>query len=245
MRQGCPETRRVKQPPNELKASQSRPGPPESHPSSVTPETAAVLYDFVRLMKPGKTLEIGMAHGKSTLSICQAHRDNGAGSHIAIDPLQETKFNSAGLANIERAGLKDILRFYEANADEALPRLCAEGERIDFAFIDGNHRFDYTLVDFFYIDKMLTLGGHVAFDDLWILPVRKVVSYVLKNTPYKLVRLASQQTTPLGKRVLRMGRRVVQNPLGRDWALKVVPQNVAILQKVGEGPRRSWDHRAF
>ena len=57
----------------------------------------------------------------------------------------------------------------------ALTRLCAEGERIDFAFIDGNHRFDYTLVDFFYIDKMLRLGGHVAFDDLWIASVRKVV----------------------------------------------------------------------
>ena len=186
-----------------------------------------------------------MAHGTSTLSICQAHRDNGAGSHIAIDPFQETIFNSAGLANIEQAGLKDILRFYEATADEVLPRLCAEGERIDFAFIDGNHRFDYTLVDFFYIDKLLRLGGHVAFDDLWIVSVRNVVSYVLKNTPYKLVRPPSQQTTPLGKRILRVGRRVVQNPLGRDWALKVVPQNVAILQKVGEGPRRSLNHRAF
>ena len=186
-----------------------------------------------------------MAHGKSTLSICQALRDNGAGSHIAIDPFQETKFNSAGLANIEQAGLKDILRFYQATADEALPRLCAEGERIDFAFIDGNHRFDYAFVDFFYIDKMLRLGGHVAFDDLWIASVRKVVSYVLKNTPYKLVPPASRQTIPFGKRALRMGRRVLQNPLGRDWALKVVPQNVAILQKVGEGPRSWVDHRAF
>ena len=213
--------------------------------SSVTPDTAALLYDFVRTVKPLNTLETGMAHGTSTISICRAHRDNGAGSHIAIDPFQETKFNSAGLANIQQAGLKNFLRFYDASADEVLPRLCAEGERIDFAFIDGNHRFDYTLVDFFYIDKMLRLGGHVAFDDLWIASVRKVVSYVLKNTPYKLVRPASQQTTPLRQRILRMGRRVVQNPLGRDWALKVVPQNVAILQKVGEDTKRFFDHRAF
>ena len=213
--------------------------------SSVSPDTAALLYDFVRTVKPLNTLETGMAHGKSTLSICQAHRDNGAGSHIAIDPFQETKFNSDGLANIERAGLKDVLRFYQETSDEALPRLYAEGERIDFAFIDGNHRFDYTMVDFFYIDKMLRLDGHIAFDDLWIASVRKVVSYVLKNTPYQLVRPASQKRTPLGKRMLRMGRRVTQNPLGRDWALKVVPQNVAILQKIGEGPRKSWDDRAF
>jgi len=204
-----------------------------------------VLYDFVRIVKPAKTLETGMAHGKSTLSICEAHRANGAGSHIAIDPLQETKFGSNGLANIERAGLKDILRFYQAPADEVLPRLCADGEEIDFAFIDGNHRFQYVLVDFFYIDKMLKVGGHVAFDDLWLPAVRKVVSFVVKNIPYKLVPPVSNPNTPLRARVLRAGRRIVQNPLERDWVLKLVPQNVAILQKTGDDRAGSLDHRAF
>lgn len=208
---------------------------------SVTPEVATMLYEFIRMVKPGKTLETGMAYGKSTLSICQAHRDNGSGSHIAIDPFQEEKFNAIGLANIARANLNDILRFYQAPSDEVLPTLSAEGERIDFAFIDGNHRFDYTLVDFFYIDKMLNLGGHVAFDDLWIPPVRKVVSFVLKNTSYKLVRPLPKHSTPIGRRVLRIGRRILQNPLGRDWALKVVPQNMAILQKVGTD-HGSWSH---
>jgi predicted O-methyltransferase YrrM len=214
-------------------------------PSSVTPETAAVLYDFVRLMKPGRTLETGMAHGKSTLSICQAHRANGAGCHIAIDPWQETKFNSRGLANIERANLKDLLRFYQAPSDEVLPQLHKQGERIDFAFIDGNHRFQYTLLDFFYIDKMLKPGGHIAFDDLWLPAVRKVVSFVLKNTPYKLVRPVSDPNTPVVKRVLRLGRRIIQNPLGRDWALKLVPQNIVILQKMDEDSAGSLHHRAF
>jgi predicted O-methyltransferase YrrM len=213
--------------------------------SSVTPETATLLYDFVRMLKPGKTLETGMAYGISTLFICQAHRDNGAGCHIAIDPFQEKTFKAIGLANIERANLKDILRFYQAPSDEVLPQLCAQSERIDFAFIDGNHRFDCALVDFFYIDKMLNLGGHVAFDDLWIPAVRSVVSFVLKNTPYKLVRPVSKRTTPTGRSALRIGRRIVQNPLGRDWALKFVPQNVALLQKVG-ADRRTWQyHRAF
>jgi predicted O-methyltransferase YrrM len=204
-----------------------------------------MLYDFVRLMKPGKTLETGMARGKSTLSICQAHRSNGAGCHIAIDPWQEEKFNSMGLANIERANLKDILRFYQGPSDEVLPQLCAQGEQIDFAFIDGNHRFQYTLLDFFYIDKMLNVGGHIAFDDLWLPAVRKVVSFILKNTPYKLVRPPSNPNTPVGKRLLRLGRRILQNPLGRDWALKLVPQNVAILQKTAVDRAGSLHHRAF
>src|SRR5512145_68449 len=71
--------------------------------SSVTFEVGTLLYDLVRALKPDKTLETGMAYGISTLFICQAHRDNGAGCHTAIDPFQEQTFKSIGLANIERA----------------------------------------------------------------------------------------------------------------------------------------------
>jgi predicted O-methyltransferase YrrM len=49
--------------------------------SSVSFEAGALLYDLVRTLKPDKTLETGMAYGISTLFICQAHRDNGAGCH--------------------------------------------------------------------------------------------------------------------------------------------------------------------
>jgi predicted O-methyltransferase YrrM len=213
--------------------------------SSVTFEAGTLLYDVVRTLKPDKTLETGMAYGISTLFICQAHRDNGAGSHTAIDPFQEQTFKSIGLANIGRAHLTDVLRFYQAASDEVLPQLCAQQERFDFAFIDGNHRFDYALVDFFYIDKLLNLGGHVAFDDLWIPAVRKVASFVLRNTPYKLVHPSSKHKTPAWRHALRTGRRIVQNPLGRDWALKLVPQNVALLQKVASEPRSWKNHRAF
>ena len=71
-------------------------------------------------------------------------------------------------------------------ADEALPQLCSQKEEFEFAFIDGSHLFDFTFVDFFFIDKLLAVGGHVAFDDLWMPAVRKVVSFVLKNKPYQL-----------------------------------------------------------
>lgn len=217
----------------------------ENSSSSVTFEIGTLLYDLVRALKPDKTLETGMAYGISTLFICQAHRDNGAGRHTAIDPFQEQTFKSIGLANIERAHLKDVLRFYQAPSDEVLPQLCAQHERFDFAFIDGDHHFDHALVDFFYIDKLLNLGGHVAFDDLWIPAVRRVASFVLKNKPYKLVRPSSKRRTPTWRRVLRTGRRIAQNPLGRDWALKFVPQNVALLKKVAS-ERRGWKHqRAF
>jgi predicted O-methyltransferase YrrM len=212
---------------------------------SVTLEAGALLYDCVRAWKPEKTIEIGMGYGLSTLCICQAHHDNGSGSHTAIDPLEDTLFKSIGLLNLERAELKQALRFYQARSDEVLPQLCAQKERFGFALIDGSHLFDYVLVDFFYIDKLLNVGGHVAFEDLWMPGVRKVASFVLKNRRYILVRPPSKPAPLVWRHVLRTGRRILQNPLGRDWPLKLVPQNVAIFKKTAEDSRGWQFHRAF
>jgi predicted O-methyltransferase YrrM len=217
----------------------------EAKASAVTFEAGALLYDFIRAVKPARTLEIGMAYGISTLFICQAHRDNGSGSHTVIDPFEETVFKSIGLLNLERANLRDLVRFHPNPSDEALPRLFARNERFDFAFIDGNHRFDYVLVDFFYVDKLLAVGGHVAFDDIWMPGVRKAASFVSTNKPYRLVRPTSARRTAASTRMLRIGRRILQNPLGRDWALKLVPQNVAIFEKVANDSR-AWNfHHGF
>jgi predicted O-methyltransferase YrrM len=213
--------------------------------SSITFETGALLYDFIRAFRPQKTLEIGMAYGISTLFICQALRDNGLGSHTAIDPLEESEFKSVGLLNAERANLRDLLQFHEAPSDLALPRFCTEGERFDFAFIDGWHLFDFTLVDFYYIDKLLGVGGYVAFDDLWMPAIRKVISFVLHNKRYQLVSITSRCPAPLWRRVFRIARRVAQNPLGRDWMLNFLPNNVAFLKKVAADDRSWRFHRAF
>jgi predicted O-methyltransferase YrrM len=213
--------------------------------SSVTYEVGIVLYQLVRALKPSRTVEVGMAYGLSTLFICQGLRDNGSGHHTAIDPLQEARFKTIGLLNMERASLKSLLRFYQAPSDEVLPQLRVQNERFDFAFIDGNHRFDYTLVDFFYLDKLLDIGGHIALDDLWIPSVRKVASFILKNMPYELVRPPSTRKTPAWKWGLRVGRRILQNPLGRDWALKCVPENIAVFKKIS-ADQKAWRHdRAF
>jgi hypothetical protein len=47
-----------------------------------------------------------------------------------------------------------------------LPRLAAAGARIQFAFIDGWHTFHHTLVDFFFVDRMLNVGEIVIIDDV-------------------------------------------------------------------------------
>jgi predicted O-methyltransferase YrrM len=215
--------------------------------SSVTREVETRLADFMRSVRPERTLETGMGLARSRLCICQAHRDNHGRSrcHTAIGPMQESTFQSGGLANIERAGFKDPLCFYQAPSCEVLPELLSDGETFDFVFIDGNHRFDYALVDFFYISRLLAVGGHIAFDDLWIPAVRKVVSYVLKNAAYIIVEPPSRIRVSPGNRVLRSGRRILQNPLGRDWPLKLVPYNLLLREKLSDHEGTWSEHRAF
>lgn len=207
-------------------------------------ESGRLLYELVSTQACRRTLEVGLAYGLSTLFICQAHEDRGEGHHIAIDPRQEAKFESKGLHHLERAGLRERVQFFEAPSYAVLPELLADRTSLDFAFIDGRHLFDFALVDFFYIDLMLEVGGHVAFDDLWMPGVRKMVNYVLRNRAYELVRPSSTETS-LRRRIERMGRRYLQNPLGRDGSLKRYPLNTALLRKCAPDDRR-WDfHRSF
>ena len=214
-------------------------------PISISHASGLLLYDLVRTFTPQRTLETGMAYGMSALFICQALQDNGSGLHTAIDPNERGCFRSIGLLNLERAGLKDRVRFFPLSSAEALPRLFMEKERLDFAYLDGKHLMDWVLMEFFFIDKMLEPGGHIAFDDLWLPAVRKAVSFILKNLPYRLEQPPLRRPVPLGNRIGRLGRRVLQNPFARDWKLKLLPDKIVILKKVAEDKRR-WDfHRAF
>ena len=62
------------------------------------------LYSIVRHLQPELTIEVGMANGSSSLFIAQALKDNGHGSHIAIDPFQSSDWAGAGMAALRRAG---------------------------------------------------------------------------------------------------------------------------------------------
>ncbi|MEM8502679.1 MAG: class I SAM-dependent methyltransferase [Cyanobacteria bacterium P01_D01_bin.1] len=211
----------------------------------MTFQAGSLLYALVREMQPARTIEIGMAYGLSSLFICQALSDNGDGRHTAIDPFQERSYQSIGVLNLERAGLKDIFRFYESPSEEVLPQLVSQKETFDLAFIDGSHLFDNAFIDFFFIDKMVPEGGYIAIDDIWMPAVRKVVSFINKNKPYDLVRPPYSPDTSFTLRGARLGRRVLQNPFGRDWSLKAIPENIALLQKTGQD-KRVWDfHKEF
>jgi predicted O-methyltransferase YrrM len=143
---------------------------------------AEELARLVREEGARDTLETGMAYGISTVAIASVHPD---GRHVAIDPNQHSSFGGIGMLNAERAGLAERVELIEERSDAALPRLVADGRALDLVLIDGMHLFDYTIVDFFFADRLLRDGGVVVFHDTWMPAVRQAASYVLTNRAYE------------------------------------------------------------
>jgi predicted O-methyltransferase YrrM len=162
-------------------------------PFSISSSEGQLLQTIVKGINPTTTLEIGLGYGVSALFICDALILCDATQHIVIDPYQHSgsgfykSWDGIGIANLRRAGYGNIVRLIEEPSYRALPELERSGQRVDFAFIDGWHTFDFTLIDFFYIDRILKVGGIVAVDDTDWPAIRKVCRFVINNLSYSVV----------------------------------------------------------
>ena len=162
--------------------------------SEVTPEEGLFLQRMVREVRPKVSLEIGVAFGISSMFICEALQEVGAERHIAIDPgpVRDPKTGELdrfglGLLNLERCGYGPLVEAHERPSEIALPSLLQSGRKADFVFIDGWHTFDHCLLDFFFANRLLNVGGAVAFHDAAGPPVRKALRYVRRYPAYRLL----------------------------------------------------------
>jgi predicted O-methyltransferase YrrM len=153
--------------------------------SNISQSFAEALYAAVLKNRPAVALEVGMAFGVSSLAILTALRDIGQGGKlITIDPNQSKDWSHCGRTAVSRAGLSNRHELIEEFDYRVLPRLLDSSLRIDFAYIDGWHTFDYTLIDWWYVDKMLPASGIVAFNDCGFPAVEKVIQFVLTHRSY-------------------------------------------------------------
>ncbi len=215
-------------------------------PTSIPYEEGVALYQLIRRVKPARTIEIGMAYGLSSLFICQALEDNGNGSHLAIDPYERTRWKSIGLLNLQRAGLAARSQLREATSHEALPTLLAQGEHFDLAFVDGFHRFDYTILEFFYLDAMLRPGGLIVFDDLSLPAIRKALTFILRNRNYRLAPELIETALPTRDHARRLFYYLKQAPLDLLPALVFFAQpRFCVMRKIADDDK-PWDfYRSF
>jgi predicted O-methyltransferase YrrM len=154
--------------------------------TSINSLKAGVINQLISSKKLKHALEVGCAYGISSAIICQAIKENGTGVNYIIDPFQQEQWDNEGLRNLEQAGLTNY-ELIQEKSEYALPDLAKSNLFIDFAFIDGWHTFDHTLIDFFYVNKILQVGGVVVFDDCNWTSIEKLIHYVNNYPCYKLI----------------------------------------------------------
>jgi predicted O-methyltransferase YrrM len=221
----------------------------------IDPEEGNLLLSLICDHKLSRTLEIGCAFGISSLYICEALARLGSGCHTMLDPNQHSEFSGIGVANLKRAGF-DSFELIEKPSEVALPALLAEGRTFQFALIDGWHTFDHTLLDLFYVNRLLEEGGIVTIDDLHLHGVRRAVRYMLNYPNYEVVgstedfhrhqqkplrRLVDGCMQGLGSLVPEryLDEMFVKTRLNPDSSLGIKGSMIA-LRKTGPDPR-GWD----
>jgi len=86
--------------------------------------------------------------------------------HVAIDPFEKTQLGGIGLYQTARLPYSVKFEWIEDYSIHALSGLIKQKAKFDFIFIDGNHRVDDALMDFYLSDQLLAPWVIIAFDDV-------------------------------------------------------------------------------
>jgi predicted O-methyltransferase YrrM len=195
-------------------------------PHSIERADGEALLELLIAEGVERTIEVGLALGISALWFCQAVGAPG-GRHVAVDPFQQESWNGAGLRTLREAGVEELVEVIEEESQLALPRLVAEGREFDFAFVDGDHRFEGVFLDLYYMTRLVRPGGLIAVDDMWMPSIRTAVSYVENNLGLTL----QPDALPTAFRWHRRLTRRIPGATG----------DISVLRMPPERPELRWD----
>ena len=197
--------------------------------SNISREEGSLISRCLATVKPDTYIEVGFAYGLSALYAGSTLKAVNPGyKHIILDPVQTESWGGVGIHNLKQEGLWDNVEFIAKGSEIALPELMQKGTRVQAGFIDGWHTFDHALIDFFYINRMLDVGGIVIFDDANWPAVTKLIRYVLNYPGYEY---------------FAGGHVNLVRSIGRDLSRGSVPRlmpSVVALRKTAVDDR-SWD----
>lgn len=183
--------------------------------SAIDNEEAIFLEKLVKEFQPKNSLEIGCAEGVSSMVICNG-LPAGA-THTIVDPNQNTQWKGMGIENIEKCGFNNY-RLVVDYSEFALPELLKAGNKYDFVFVDGWHTFDHVLLEFFYISRLLNIGGIVVFDDTALVPLNRVMRYISNYPNFEVIGSAgefSASTKRIFLETIKSTLRFLSKPLGK------------------------------
>ncbi len=142
-----------------------------------SPALAQLIYRLAKDNRPQHIIELGTCLGITTAYLAKACPD---ADIVTIEGCPETakvadsNFRDLGLDNIE---------LQVGNFDVLLPGVIAGLEKLDFVYIDGNHRKDATLNYFNWCLPKVHEGSLLIFDDIYWSAGMKEAWEEVKNHP--------------------------------------------------------------
>jgi Methyltransferase domain len=201
----------------------SRVGFPEAvnNGAGIALEYAVGLYRAVLMKRPHTMLEIGMADGAASLAILSALSALGGDRLlISIDPNQTRQWHNLGVSNVKANSFSSLHRLIEEPDYLALPDLVRQQTALEAAYVDGWHTFDYVLLDFFYIDKLLPIGGIIGFNDCGWRAIRRALRFVVTHRKYTELDVGLQPNYRGRNIIASVGRRVLNQVNNDRWFTK-------------------------
>lgn len=137
------------------------------------------LFHLLQGLKPEFSIELGTATGITALyQACALSPERPLHS---IEGSQ--KLSEIAAYNAQQCGLENQLIFHVGNFDSVLPNLLQQMPRVDYAYIDGNHRYDPTLKYFDLLRAKTHPGTVLVFDDINYSEEMKNAWSAIKNDP--------------------------------------------------------------
>jgi len=128
--------------------------------SAMTDNYGKFLFRLVKHFKPKTIVELGSCIGIGTSWQAIGNMES-AMYTIEGDPSS----HSIAKQTVSNLGLKNV-NLLQGTFEDELPKLIASLDKIDFVFIDGNHREKPTLEYFSLLKPKLHKGSVVIFDDI-------------------------------------------------------------------------------
>lgn len=220
--------------------------------SAIDPEESEFIARLIQAHNCKTAIEIGCAYGLSSLRIAASVLSNSPEAKLTIiDPHQQTQWQNTGVANLRRAGFSHF-ELIEKPSEFALPALLEDGRQFDFAFIDGWHTFDHTLLDFFYLNRMLKTGGVLVFDDVTYPSVNRCIRYIRQYPCYRPA--GTVEALYSVKRSVLMSVKRALSPLARlmpyrqhwfEQSLLMPDQSIGLKARMAAFVKTAEDERPF
>lgn len=138
---------------------------------------AQLIYRLAHDISPKNIIELGTCLGITTAYLAKAAPKANV---ITIEGCPETALIAA--ENLHQLGINNV-ELITGNFDELLPQLIDKEEKLDFIFIDGNHRKDATLNYFNWCLPKLSPNSLMIFDDIYWSKGMKEAWQLIKDHP--------------------------------------------------------------